>query len=482
MSSPSVKKNYIYNILYQILTIITPLITAPYVSRVLGADGIGIYSYTSSIMAYFVMFSVLGTLQYGIREIARLRDDRLEMSKAFWEIVIIRGFCTAICLLAWLCFSFSSEEYQIFYLALIPTLLTTIFDIAWFYTGIEKMGYTVLLNSICKVIGILALFGFVHEKDDLLIYIFLNSSILFLGALSMWIYVPKEVERVTVRILTFKRHIKGTFSYFLITIAISLYTVLDKVMIGLITNDNYQNGYYEQANKIITLASSFTFVALNGVMGARMSYLFAHKKYDEIKERISRSFDFCFLVGFGLLFGICSVSKCFVPVFFGEGYEPVIDMLYLKSPLLIIISISTILGSQYYLPSGNINKSTLMTISGSILNLAANALFIPQFGAMGAIMGTLIGESFISVIYFYNARKYLAIKRIIAFSYKRIIAGCIMLGISYLLQRYFNTADVVVLTLHLVLAFVVYVSCLFVLRDRMFFELLDIVKSKLIKR
>ena len=168
--TPSVKKNYAYNLSYQILSLLTPFITAPYVSRVLGADGIGIYSYTASIMAYFQMFAILGTTNYGIREIARLRDDKEAMSKTFWEIVILVSLTTSICLVCWLFFSFTSEFYRFFFLALTPLLLSSAFDISWFYTGIEKMGYTVVMNSICKLIGIISLFVFVHEKDDLLIY------------------------------------------------------------------------------------------------------------------------------------------------------------------------------------------------------------------------------------------------------------------------------------------------------------------------
>lgn len=480
MSQPSVKKNFLYNITFQILSLVTPFITTPYVSRVLGADGIGIYSYSSSVMAYFVMFSVLGTATYATREIARLRDNSPTLSKTFWEIVIIRAICTTICLIGWLILTISSTDYYLYFFALTPMLISTVFDITWFFIGLEMMGYTVMRNTICKVVGIIALFVFVRDRDDLVIYMLLNAVIQLFGMISMWVYVPRLIGKVSFKTLSFRRHINGTINYFVITIAISLYTVLDKVMIGLVTHDNFQNGYYEQANKVIVIAETLAFTALNSVMGSRLSYLFEKNKTDEIKERISRSLDFSFLLVFGLLFGICAVAKNFVPVFFGDGYEPVIKMLYMKSPLLLFISISTILGSHYYIPAGLIKKSTILTIIGSIVNLIANILLIPTFGAEGAIIGTLIGEGLIAVIYFYFAKEYVSLVELIKNTYKRIPAGFLMLFAAYLVQSYVNQNEFVLLILQIVSAGLVYCVCLYLLRDKMFLELTNMVINKII--
>lgn len=474
--TPSVKKNYAYNLSYQILNLLTPFITTPYVSRVLGADGIGIYSYTTSIMAYFQMLAILGTTNYGIREIARLRDDKEAMSKAFWEIVILVSLTTSICLVCWLFFSFTSEFYRFFFLALTPLLLSSAFDISWFYTGIEKMGYTVVRNSICKLIGIISLFVFVHEKDDLLIYILLNSVISLLGNISMWSYLPKLVCKVPISKIRLKKHIKETMVYFIITIAISLYTVLDKVLIGIITNDNYQNGYYEQANKIINIAKTLSFTSLNFVMGARISYLFAHNNISEIHKRIDQSTNIIFFLEFGCIFGICSISDNFVPVFFGPGYEPVINMLYLMSPLIFFISLSTCLGSHYYIPAGKIKKSTKMTIQGSIINLIANCLLIPIFGAKGAVIGSLIGEGIIAIMYCYFAKEYLPLRLIIRNSYKKIIAGCAMFIIAKTISLLSEQTHIKTLSIQIPICMLVYLLLLYIMKDMTIVQIVNMLK------
>lgn len=481
MSNISLKKNYIYSLSYQILNLITPLITAPYVARVLGADGVGIYSYTASIMMYFTMFGALGTMNYGTREMARLRDDKKKMSNAFWGIVSITCISSLICLLCWLILIYESTTYKYYFWALTPLLFATMADISWFYTGIEKVSYTVIRNTICKFIGIALLFIFVKQKEDLFLYMIMNSVIQLVGNLSMWTYLPKLIDGIKISQLNLLYHLKETMSYFVITIAISLYTVLDKVLIGFITNDNFQNGYYEQATKIINIAKTISFAALNSIMIARLSYLFKEKKYDEIHKKIAESLDCILIVSWGCIFGIIAVAKDFVPIFFGPGYEPVKFMLCLMAPLIFVISLSTCLGSHYYLPAGMINKSTRMTIYGSILNLCINLLLIPKLGAVGAIIGTLIGESFISFIYVYNAGSYMSYGLIWAKSYKRIFAGCIMVLWGVLFSNNVGVHSFIMLFAQIFSCAIIYALILLLLKDEMANKFIQMALLKLRK-
>jgi O-antigen/teichoic acid export membrane protein len=478
MTQPSIRKNYFYNLCYQILTLITPFITAPYVARVLGADGVGIYSYTSSIMAYFVMFATLGTTNYGTREIARLRDDKYAMSKSFWEIETITVISTLICAVFWLILTYAYTEYTPYFIALIPTLVAVAFDISWFFTGIEQMGYTVLRNSVCRIIGIVCLFVFVKDKSDLTLYILINSLLSLLGNLSMWTYLPSLVQKIPLRTLSLYHHFKETCTYFVITIAISLYTVLDKVLIGLITSNNYENGYYEQANKIIAMAKTVSFYAINTIMTARMSFLFQKQQFVEIKERIQESIDFIFIISYGFVFGIIAVSSNFVPVFFGDGYEPVVGLLCLMSPLLIPIGISTCLGSHYYVPSGNIKKATKLTIIGSIVNLAVNLLLIPKLKASGAVIGSLIGEGFIAVLYVVYSGRYMTFRIIISKSIKKIVAGLAMIAVAYIIASVTVYNTFITLCLQILFCSIMYVVALLIMRDHILIKYINKVFLK----
>lgn len=277
MKEPSIKKNFVYSTAYQILNVITPFITAPYVSRVLGAEGIGIQSYTASVQYIFLLIASLGTLSYGSREISMHRDDVNERSKLFWEIELMVICTTGIALFGWVFLCLFSPRYKIFYCVLSIGIFANMFDITWFFNGIEQFKLTVIRNSAFKIIGIVLLFIFIKSKDDLLLYIFITAFTSLLSNVSLWPYMKRYVVKVDFRKLSFKRHFKETLVYFIPTIATSVYTVLDKTLLGLITSDVAQNGYYQQAEKIINLAKSVVFTAINSVVGVRNAYLFAEK-------------------------------------------------------------------------------------------------------------------------------------------------------------------------------------------------------------
>lgn len=478
---PDVKKNYIYRLAYEILLLITPFITAPYVSRVLGADGVGVYSYTSSIMTYFTMFAALGTATYGSREISRHRDDRQASSRIFWEIELLTVASSLVCLIIWAFFIIFSANYRWYFIALIPTLLGTMVNISWFFSGHEKVKYIVLRNAACKLAGIVMLFAFVKQKDDLLLYVALNSAVTFVGSLSMWSYLPKMLEKVDFRQLRFKEHLRETLVYFIPTIATSIYTVLDKTLIGLITGDSFENGYYEQATKIIKIVKTAVFVSVNSVMGARISYLFAQEKYDEIRKRIERSMDFILMLGFGCVFGLLGIAHRFVPVFYGGGYGPVVQMIYLMSPLILIIGVSNCLGSQYFTPSGQRKRSAKVIIGGSAVNLIFNLLLIPKLGAHGAIIGSLIAEIVITVLYIRMCNGYMTAGILWRMSWKRIISGIIMLGIVVLTGQLPGLGDKLILLVQITAGVAVYFGILAIEKDGMFYEMVGIVKNKIIR-
>lgn len=423
---PSVKKNFLYRTFYELLIVITPFITTPYVSRVLGADGIGIYSYSASIMTYFTLFATLGTASYGEREIAQHRDDRMQSSQLFWEIELMTVMTSAVCIFVWLWVILFSTGYRWYFLALLPLLFSSMADISWYFTGYEQVKYIVVRNFICKFTGIVLLFLFVRSKDDLFLYILMNSVITLAGNLSMWTYLPRMLVKVDFRTLRFQKHFRETLIYFIPTIATSIYTVLDKTLIGVITKDSYQNGYYEQATKIVNIVKNVVFTSVNAVMGSRIAYLFAQKKYEEIHRRIERSMDFIMLLGYGAVFGVIGIADKFVPVFFGEGYQPVIHLLYVMSPLVIIIGISNCLGSQYYSPGGQRARSAKVIIFGSVINLCLNLIMIPWLGGIGAAAASIAAELVITILYVRMSDGYMTAGMLWRCNWKRLLAGAFM--------------------------------------------------------
>lgn len=477
-STESIKKNYVYNTLYQILTLISPLITTPYVSRILGSDGVGIYSFTNSIVTYFTLFAALGTVSYGQREIAMHRDDPEESSRLFWEIEILSVATTSVATVAWLIWILISTQYTAYYGVLTMSVIAVAFDISWYFGGYEKFKYIVIRNTLVKLAGIALLFIFIRTKNDTLLYVGIMAATGLLGNISMWTYLPKMLVRVDFHTIhPFKKHLKQTLAYFIPTIATSVYTVLDKTMIHAITHSESQNGYYEQATKIIRMVEALLF-SLNTVMSARQSYLFAMNRIDEIKDKINKSFEYLFALSIPFMFGIIGIARNFVPWFFGKGYDPVASILCFMSPLPFVICISNILGSQYLTPSGQRARSSKGIIAGAVTNFILNSLMIPKFGAQGATVASVAAELVISIIYVHMSKGIVSWPQLFRVAWKKVVAGAVMFGAVWAIGR--NAYGSIVMTFAQIIAgAAVYGVMLVLLRDEFADEMLAKMKERL---
>ena len=426
--TPSVRENYAYNLIYQILTLLTPLITTPYIARVLGTGGVGIQSYTSSVVQYFSILAALGTASYGQREIARNRDDREARSRVFWEIELLCAGTTALCLMAWMAVIAFSEDYGPYYGVLTMTLAAVAFDISWMFGGMEQYRIIVIRNTAIKLAGIAMMFLFVRDGGDLLLYIALLAATGLLGNISMWACLRQFVDPVDIRSLKIRRHMKEVLVYFVPTIATSVYTILDKTMIGWFSgSDKSENGYYEYATGFVNMAK-ILIISFNAVMSARMSYLFGAGRQEEIRRRIGESVDFVLLLGLPITFGLAGIAACFVPWFLGGQYSPVIRLLWLCSPLVLIVGFSDCMGSQILTPCGKRAQSARVIVAGACANACMNLLLIPRLGAMGAALASVLAETMITGLYFRLCRGYIRPGMIAAGGIKRLAAALVMFG------------------------------------------------------
>ncbi|UTY38139.1 oligosaccharide flippase family protein [Allocoprobacillus halotolerans] len=288
--------NYIFNLSYQILVIILPLITTPYVSRILGPDGIGTYSYITSIVTYFILFGCIGLNLYGQREIAYYQNDKEKRSRAFFEILLLKMCTMTISIIVFIMTIQIMDKYKILFYIQVIDLFANMLDITYFYQGIEDFKKIVIRNVFVKILGIICIFLFVKEKSDLPLYAFIYSLSLLLGNLSMWVTIHKYICSVPLHSLQIKKHIKPTLILFFPQIAISIYTVLDRFMIGLITNNTTQIGYYEQAQKIVKLALTLV-TSLSTVMLPRIANLYVQedqKNYSLYRKFINLYIFNCF--------------------------------------------------------------------------------------------------------------------------------------------------------------------------------------------
>lgn len=469
-----VVKNYLYNLSYQILIIIVPLITTPYVSRVLGAKGVGTFSYTNSIVQYFILFGCIGLNLYGQREIAYVQHEKEKRDKVFWELVILRIITVSISLIVFYFTLASHGKYAPVFFIMCLDILASMVDISWFFQGIEDFKKIVVRNFIIKIVGVALIFLFVKSSDDLLLYVICHSATLLLGNLSMWAYIPKLVGKV--REVEIKKHIRPTIVLFLPQIAISIYTVLDKTMIGFLTGSEEEVAYYEQGQKIIKIVMTLV-TSLGTVMMPRVANLFKQNEIDKVRSYLSKSFRFVFFLSFPMTFGLMAVSCNIIPWFFGSGYDEVIPNMMVIAPILVIIALSSLMGNQFLLPTGRQKEYTLSVVTGCVVNFVLNLLLIPFFLSIGAAIATVIAETSVTGVQVYFTRKDFKFGELIRNNKHYIISSLIMFVPTYLLAKIIPS-NIINTFICVAVGGLIYVGLLFVMKDETLFEVISKIKGR----
>ena len=467
MRQISIRKNYIYNLIYQLLTILAPLITTPYLSRVLGADGIGTVSYAESISSYFVLVASLGIATFGQREISYVQDDKEKRSAVFWETKLLQIITGSIVLIVYVLFA-GFQNNRALYIILSFNIVSIIVDATWFFQGMEEFGKIVGRNTIIKLVQIAYIFLFVREKNDILIYAFGISIFVVLGNMSLWAYLPKYVSRPVFSALKPFRNIRTVITLFIPTVAIQIYTVFDKTMIGLITQDPFQNGYYEQSIKIAKVTLALV-TALSTVMIPRIGYHFGKGEIEHVKTLMYRSYRFVWLLGIPLCFGQIVVAKNFVPWFFGDGFLDVIPLMHILSFLILAIGISNVTGMQYLIPTKRQNLFTVTVVIGAIVNFCLNLVLIRYYQAVGAAIASVAAETTITVAQLVAVRKELSARTILASCKSYLAAGIIMYLVLYYIGN--KLAPTIMNTvIMVVIGALIYFCILLLFRDSFFIE------------
>lgn len=431
--------NYIYNVLYQLLAFILPLVTAPYIARVLGPEKIGCYSYSQACAYYFVILSMLGVNNYGNRSIAKVRNNQEELRTTFWNIYAIQF---VLCLFAILCYialcSGQSKRYGMVVYTQIFYVMTGFLDINWLFFGLEKFKITVVRNMLIKLLTVFCIFIFVKGEKDLWIYGLTLAISSVLSCLYLWIYIPKLVPFCKPKFELVRSHLKPDLLLFIPLIAVSLYKYMDKIMLGMMSSV-IQVGYYENAAKIINIPSALI-TALGTVMLPKISNLIASKDIAACKKYIYNSMIFVNFSSMACFFGLISVSKEITLLLFGEKFLPSVPLIELLAVSIIFVSWANVIRTQYLIPNG-IDKSYLYTVClGAIVNIIINALLIPLMGAVGAVIGTVFTEAIVCITQTIAVRKELPIgeyfKLLLFFGGDGLVMYIVLIGLNRFL--YFN--------------------------------------------
>lgn len=475
----SIRKNYLYNLMYQLSAVLLSLITMPYVSRVLEVEGIGINSYTNANTQYFILIGSLGISIYATKKIATVREDIAKLRENFWGIFLLQFIGCILAYIVFLLTMVRNNDLSQFYFYQGFFIIASAVDISWYFLGKEDFKNASIRSLLVKVISVLLIFMFVRTKYDLWKYIFINSSTILIGQLVMWIYVDKTVLRIKeLRRVKIIVHILPALTLFLPQVATQVYMVLDKTMTGILTN-TVEVGYYDQSQKIIRVLLAVV-TSLGMVMLPRIANMHKNGQLDQSINYLRRAFRMICFLSIPISFGIIGVSNKFIPLFFGANYTSVIILTQISALMIIIIGVGNVFGTQYLLAIGKNKEYTYSVCVGAVVNLSLNLILIPKLAALGAVIATLIAETFIASIQCWYSRKILSIQWIKE-TYKYWIAGILMLIVVKLLGSG-NSRSIVILTKQVLGGVITYFVILFIFRDSFLVETIKNFKMKVFKK
>lgn len=469
-------KNFIFNLVYQILIVILPLITVPYISRVLGPQNVGIYGYTNSIVQYFILLASLSCNLYGSRQIAYVKDDKEKLNKTFWEIVILKGLISIAVIIVYYLFVhfYIPNEYKLFSLIQIISIFTVLIDISWFFIGMEDLKKTVSRNLVVKLISLGLIFTLVKSSSDLLKYIGIIVISDFIGQGILWFYIKRYIKFENVKLQQSFKHLLPMIRLFIPQIAIQVYVVLDKTMIGYLTNVA-EVGYYDMAQKIVKLPLGVV-TSLGLVLLPRISNLYANGEDEKIKYYITKSLNFVLFLALPIYFGILGISSNLVLWFLGESFAKSATIMKITSMIIVFIGMSNVIGVQLMLPLGKEKEFTISVTTGAVINFVLNSILIVKFASIGASISTVIAEFSVTLVQFIIMKKYFDLKQITKELIKYFIASILMFMVITLVGEIILIKGILLTFIQIVLGIVVYFVILHFLKSEMF----NFIKEKII--
>lgn len=390
---PSIKKNFLMNMILTLSTFVFPLITFPYVSRVLMPIGTGKVAFATSLVSYFNMISQLGIPTYGIRACAKVRDDETELSRTVHELFAINMIMTAVSYIALVVVLFTVPrlfEDRILYFVVSANIILSTFGMEWLYKALEKYTYITLRSIIFKFIALLAMFLLVHSPKDYIIYGGISIFAASASYITNFINVRKYISIKPVGNYHAEKHLKPIFIFFSMACATTIYTHLDTVMLGFMTSDT-EVGYYNAAVKIKQILVSIV-TSLGAVLLPRSSYYVDHGMMDKFKQVSAKALNFVILFAIPLSIYFIVFAREGVLFLSGRSYEASVIPMQIIMPTLLLIGITNILGIQILIPLGKEKIVLYSEIAGAITDLILNAIMIPLWKASGAAVGTLVAE------------------------------------------------------------------------------------------
>ncbi|GAB6092637.1 flippase [Furfurilactobacillus curtus] len=429
-----VLKNYLYNVTYQLLVLIIPLVTIPYLARHLGPTGVGINAYTSSIMSYFALLGSLGISLYGTREIAMVRDNATKRSQLFWEIEGIQFVISMAALLAFYVFVWFQPQYQSYFLLQSITLIGSAVDISWFFMGLEDFRKTVVRDAFVRIISLIVIFTWVKQPQDLWIYILVLALSGLLGNLSLWPYLHDLLTHVPHQRLQIWRHLRPSLILFVPTASMQLYILMNKTFLKHMVSVQ-ASGFMDYSDRIINIAL-IVVTSLSAVVLPHISNLFAQHDLNAVHRSLYRSFQYVSAIAIPIAFGLYAVASPIVNWLLTPRFGLTGILLMIQAPCIVLIAWNNAIGKQYLIPVNRVRDYTLAVSFGALLNVFLNLGFIHWFGVYGAAYATVGTEVFVTGVELLLVRHQLKFTLLFHNLWKFLVAAAVMNVIVIICQHH----------------------------------------------
>lgn len=454
-------KNYLYNVVYQVLLLLVPLITVPYISRVLGPELVGINSYTNSWMTFFMLVGQMGIALYGNREVAYHRENPIERSQIFWGIELLQVMTIMSALITYLIavFLFSTTFKEYFLLQSLWIIAAGV-DVSWYFMGMENFQRIVFRNMLVKLTSVVLIFLLIKGHDDLGKYIALLGLSNLIGNLTLWPYLRDEVKWVPIRTWHPFKHFYPALLLFIPTITTQVYQVVNRLMLGRMSTQN-QLGQFQNADQIIKVVLAIA-TASGQVMLPHIANKFSKGDVKGIRESLYNSFDFITAIAVPMMFGVMAIAKPFAPWFLGSEFNDAGHLMMIEAPIILFIGWSNVTGTQYLMPISRTKEYTISVTIGAVVNVITNFLFIAKWGANGAALATSISEFSVTAVQLIYIKSTIRRRQLFSTFWKYLVSGLFMF---FIVNRLANIIKMNIsnLVLEVVVGIIVYMLCLFIL-------------------
>lgn len=415
-----ITKNYIYNVIFQLLTLIAPLFVSPFLTRVLGAEQLGVYSFVTSSANIIVTIGLLGTYNYGCQQVAYYRDDELKCSDVYRQIYSFRLILGIVISVAYFVVTTFEVDYRKYFIIYYTWVLSMIVDPSWFFVGQEEMKATALKNSAIKIITIVLIFAFVRNEMGLITYVGIMGGTALLCNLLLYSQLKHYHVNHHITVQNLKAHLNGSLTLFWPQVASLFYLQVDKIMLRYLSSDISNVSYYDYGEKIITVP--FTLITtLSTVMMPRIANEYAKKNDQAVRELLIKAGGFSLILAMPMMVGMAVCANKLIPWYLGNSYSPSIMVIILLSPLILTNSLAGISGNQYLVATNQTNLLLKAYVSAAVCNVIINAATIPFFGSSGAAIATIISSTISVIIQYYYMHKQVGVKEYLRYGVRYLI-------------------------------------------------------------